>query len=220
MDAKQIDHGRYHIHIWRFGDRYQCKVCIDYKHDDPYVGFNLSDTVEEAEAKAWDWIDNYELDEKPTAEEVIAANMKAYALVYPSRMDCLQHKFFSIGNGYHWLDGRLQSIDAELPEEVENDPFEDLRSSLDGLKQKILDLVKDDEDNEELKRVLDIFEDQNKSKTRTEYDAHRTGLIDKIPPDITPDWRAVCEEIEAQVRAQGHTQRADEIKKGLDNANT
>lgn len=226
MERLHFKQDRYLISIWKFGERFQCTITVDYEHSgnpfrEPYIRFDLSDSIEEAKTKALDWIDEYTFGDKPEAEDMIARNMELYPSIYRNKMECLQHMMLSSpGNGYYWLDGRVISHEAE-PEEIPDD--DSIMSGLSKLESKLLTLLDDDtslvsdEDKANIQAVLDMLQKPSGPPPRSEYDEPgENALVFVIPPDITPDWYDICEEIEKQFRIQGEEDVADKIRKGLD----
>lgn len=107
--------GRYHVAIWLFGPRYQCKVVIEYQHarsrstltDAPTVGVGLpiSEDLDDAKILGLAWINEFEARGLPSAEAVVSEIFEAWMDLYQYRHEVLTTLFLRSGNGYDWLDG-------------------------------------------------------------------------------------------------------------------
>lgn len=136
--------GRFTATTWKFGDIHQCKVFIKYKHmiegkeyispgfnDQVGIGLTHGKTRNEAMQRATDWIETFKKRGLLSSNKLFKKMEKNYPTLFPDRNRILDHLFFTIGNGYNWLDGGL--IELNPSDHLENkdqkkefDEFEDI----------------------------------------------------------------------------------------------
>lgn len=120
-------HGRFTVTTWRFGDIHQSKVFVDYpKSRDPVgteVGICLrpGKTRKEAMQHGLAWVDTYIKAGGPEGPDTLFPKLyRDWRTIYRTRLDIIDHIFFTIGNGYTWLDGGIIATSDEKPIRVKH----------------------------------------------------------------------------------------------------
>lgn len=206
---------RFVVNIWKFGSIHQAKVLVDYDlkidgkiHDSPlsrpYVGIGLrpGKTRDAAMKTCLDWIDDFKKKGPPTVEESFEHCAKYWADIYPTRISYLDHWFFTIGNGYDWLDGSLMCTSPDdyldtLARREENKKVLEAAAEVEKLMKKYRD--------EDLLKGLPVEEEyddysdpQSKYWTSGVYSFYPVSKdysdICKVPDDVKPEWLALAYE--------------------------
>lgn len=189
---------RFVANTWRFGDIHQAKVLVDYdlKVDgktfvsplsEPYVGICLrpGNTRDEAMKICLDFIEEYNSTIPVSVEDTIKFCAQHYSDIYPNRASFIDHLFFTIGNGYDWLDGCLVNTSPHDHLELQSrkDRDKDLYEAMSAFKALMKETNKDYVDSGEKRRL------------RWEADVHEFYSVNKdysnicqVPDDVKPDW--------------------------------
>lgn len=189
--------GRFTATIWKFGDIHQCKVFIKYKHliegkeykslqFDDQVGISLmyAKTRNEAMQRATDWIETFKKRGLLSSNKLFKKMEKNYPVLFPDRNRILSHLFFTIGNGYAWLDGGL--IELSPSGHTENkaqlkkfDEFEDI-------------IRRAKESGKAARLLLGIAEEEEELDTREIYE-EKVWKGDKLPfYPVSEDYSNIC----------------------------
>lgn len=105
---------RFHVITWKFGSIHQSKIIVKYDATKKQKRFSEGDvgiccdaqqTREEAMKRGLDWVEEFKTSPKMSPNEAFAKAFKNWGGMYPTRMSWRDHVFFTIGNGYDWLDG-------------------------------------------------------------------------------------------------------------------
>jgi hypothetical protein len=200
---------RFVVNTWKFGSIHQAKILVDYDlkidgktHDAPlsrpYVGICLrpGKTRDVAMKTCLDWIDEFKKKGPPTVEESFEYCAKYWSDIYPTRVSYLDHWFFTIGNGYDWLDGSLMNtspdsyLDSLARREENKEVFE--------AAAEVKKLLKKYGYEEILNEYDDYSDPQSKYWTSGVYSFYPVSKdysdICKVPDDVKPDWLALAYE--------------------------
>ena len=141
--------------------------------------------------------------------------------LFSTRQECYDFLFCVIGNGYKWKRGQIVRVgdgeedrNIQMWEEMDYADLQDEWESA-GIKPKAAQSEmnigkrrKDDEKLHNLKRENDLEDglpdigpyDSNK---RHWYPICEYSLINNVPKDVKPDWKAAAEECRAMLREDG-----------------
>lgn len=213
---------RFTIHIWGFGPRYQCVVNVDCLHrKDPVgVGMPISSTKEEAMKAGTDWIAHFKENGVQNAEEYIAEKYTQWGNLYQYRYQVLEQMFFTIGNGYYWLDGGLQCSGPydhlDYTDKYEGDKFSDNYG---------IDLEDESISLELRLKLKEIFGEKKKTTPGPHHDDGRVRRLYPVypgysnilivPDDVRDDWLQVAYEAALLLRDKSDVS----LERGEDNHN-
>lgn len=208
--------GRYHLHVWPFGQIYQCKVIVQYAYsserfylgaiddDSPAVGICLSasETRDKAMKLGLKWIEEYEATGPATPERLFQSCYENWKTLYQTRPDVIDHVFYTIGNGYDWLDGAIVNTGPYDHIEAADSDLED---KMDGIAADWEELRKKHPDLPELpwkkREHYKVGPHPDDHAPRSFYPAsERYSNLTLIPEDVTNDWLEVCYEAALMLR--------------------
>ena len=178
---------------WEFGDIHQCKLFIKYngaKREEVGIGLEYETTIRRAMEKLARWGKKYEKRRPLTPEKFIQKQIKDWPTLFKDRLDVIDYTFFTIGNGFDWLDGEV--VDCG-PEAVSNhkDEEEDL------FDQRFVRSLKEAGiSDKDIKELMERAEEQEKErlaklppKTHRFYPVSEDySLVSIVPDDVLPGW--------------------------------
>jgi hypothetical protein len=215
--------GRYHICIWLFGPRYQCKVLVEYEHgepsnktDSPTVGMCLpiSETLEAAMEMGLTWIREYEDKGPDTPEKVFKASYNNWVDLYQYRHQVLSQLFLTCGGGYSWLDGCIVDTSPFSHLEVVNSPVREDSAEIAEMAATWAELIAA---NPELDDDGAIAKYLSPPKVKTPgphpddgrmlETRYTSGFcnISRVPDDVTDEWLRVAYETALMLRDRSDT---------------
>lgn len=220
---------RIRLTTWQFGSIHQCVLNISYNDDDVHIGLEPNKTVQEAMAHLVQFGIN--LIEKGFSQSVEQVFQDCYAhwpSLYRTRLDIINHIFFTIGNGYEWLDG---SIICAGPEDHigarERDEYRRKNPDQSTLKSIALfkAIVEDPESSEETKKIaergLSLYDNETETdftrplpddgQPRAFYPVCDSSNICNVPNDVKPDWLALA--YEAVILLRDRSGISDEVRR-------
>ena len=209
--------GRFDVLTWRFGNIHQCKVFVHYSGSrDPSelgrIGMCLrpSKTQKEAMQKGLDWVKQYQTRGPLTPDELFPNLYWDWKTIYRTRLDILDHLFFSIGNGYSWLDGSIVPTDLGEREEltmsrrfpgvkIPENPPKFGSDECQKLPAKVqLAILETEIDAQEEDLPVGPLPDDG--APRSFYPICQYCNILHIPDDVKPEWLAVAYEAAVALR--------------------
>lgn len=182
--------GRFTFLVWKFGDNWQNCVEIDYPYasslngDAPYISQQLKKTLNGAMQNIARWADLYEKLGPPTYEESYMQAVERHPM-YRTEEEFLDQLFYTIGNGYCWLDGALVVKEGHLPE-YEGDSIWHESSNKSYL----------EEDQIRRRRLLgplyeqmkDIFDRDREPNLKVYPADEKYSKMFFVPDDVKEDW--------------------------------
>jgi hypothetical protein len=194
---------------WPFGRCYQCVVEMDYpKSRDPIdggsvrIGLEAQPTRDKAMIHGVLWAKRISAEGFQGPEELFADLYRHWPTLNRTRLDVIDHVFFTNGNGYAWLDGCIVSEGPEdhLRYNRKKDLAEkaghmaNFRRIVENHKGEDTPLVQSF--RESLNRYggegFGPFPDEG--KPRNFYPICEYAKICIVPDDVRDDWLAVCYE--------------------------
>lgn len=168
-----------------------------------------------------------------TLELTIQAMFDEYPTLFQDRVDCLNHLFCVIGNGYKWINGELVDIDDNYSKSelkafethlVNGKAFQYNKMSFRDIerqyvKEAILERLTDEQKTPEVLKILDEKIEAGLTKpdnfpieqSRAErWYFHSAGYcrdyayLFNYPENIKPDWLAGIEETKKMLREDGY----------------
>ncbi|MFA6235136.1 MAG: hypothetical protein WC824_13260 [Bacteroidota bacterium] len=107
---------------WRFGSIHQCKIFVEYPQSrDPCDGTEIGicllhrKTLKGARSHVLKWAEKIAAGNFPGPDDLFTRLYLEWPSQFRTRLRVLNHLFFTIGNGFSWLDGCL--IDSS-PEDI------------------------------------------------------------------------------------------------------
>lgn len=169
-----------------------------------------------------------------TVETTLQKMFDEYPDLFSTRQECYDFLFCVIGNGYEWKRGQIVPCEYEedrniqIQEEAEAADYAALTAAWEsaGIKPKAVqseaNIAKKQEDDSwlhNMKRENDLADglpdigpyDPDK---RHWYPICEYSLINNVPDDVKPDWKAAVEECKMMLKKDGID--LDEIKKTKD----
>ncbi len=130
-----------------------------------------------------------------TVETTIQRMFDRYPDLFSDRKECLNHLFCVIGNGYEWKRGQI----VECGEDDEIEPF----------------IIEEEKKDYEVKHPKAEQSKENIARWNDRkalypmayefkwYPLCEFSLINEIPDDVKPDWKAAAEECKELLRKDG-----------------
>lgn len=223
---------------WQFGSIDQCVV--DVVGVDTRICLEPQSARIHAKKHAIEWIRQYEARGPLSVEETFKNCYESYPTLFRTRLDCIDHILFVIGNGYGWLDGAcidespeeksersspayIKQLEAKRAEYTKSlGPDTDawhshvLKRALEREERGEIQRLWDDLDYRNLNDVLEL-EDLKKpgpfpddGKPRIFFPVGQYSRILSIPDNVRPDWLEVCLEAALALRDRS----GHSVKKG------
>lgn len=221
---------RIKVLTWKFGEIHQCKVFIRYAdghhpiHGDR-VGICLmaQPTRLEAMKHGVEWAEHYIETGPPTVEQVFSDCYNHWPTIYRTRVDVIDHLFFTNGNGYEWLDGAIQCTGPDdYIESQRREEYRRTHPTEDEIREKELfsNMLKKHKEKPYLSDdmlaiindMLDIKSKKERAKEegrplpddgtlRNFYPVSQDfAEITRVPDDVRPDWLALSYEAALMLR--------------------
>lgn len=178
--------GRFFVGVWPFGDGWQSKVYVeDPDNTDPVsdkakeVGVYLGcwPSMDEAMRRAHAWVVAYE---PQSVESVLAGMFADYPDLFRTLADAYDHLFFTVGNGYDWLDGALVET-VQDPAERSVDPMSAYGNLPYAVRQRLQQILRE-------KKDLPKGPVHDDGAPRPFYPLSDYSLITRVPDNVRPDW--------------------------------
>ncbi len=132
-----------------------------------------------------------------TAENTLQWMMDFYPDIFPTRQQCLDHLFCTIGNGYKWINGELVYEDFlskrySMREKIERAEawYEDLYKQRRRIE---LELAKKDPNYTPNPKYFNSWSSPSK----------KYSFLYNYPSDIKPDWAKILNECKEMLIADG-----------------
>lgn len=148
-----------------------------------------------------------------TVETTIQQMFDEYPSLFSTRQECYNFLFCVIGNGYEWERGQIVRIgDSEEDRNIqmweEMDYADEAKPKAVQSETNIAEKRKEDEELHNLKRENDLKDglpdigsyDPEKHHW---YPLCEYSLINNVPEDVRPDWKAAVEECKEMLRKDG-----------------
>lgn len=158
-----------------------------------------------------------------TVETTLQKMFDEYPDLFSTRQECYNHLFCTNGNGYEWKRGQIVPCEYEedgniqMREEAEAADYAALTAAWEsaGIKPKavqsetnVVKRRKEDEELHNLKRENDLEDGlpdigPYDPDRRHWYPISKYSLINNVPDDIKPDWKAAVEECKLMLADDG-----------------
>lgn len=219
---------RYRMMTWKFGDIWQCGINIPFSSPlpnsgSPYanlgvrIGLEPTKSRDASMKKALQWVEDYRKNGPQTWEQICRNCYDKFPTLFKRESDVIKHVFFTIGNGYSWLDG---SIICEHPEDTtryRKTDLDEYYDRIDASFERIATLCEQwQQENKEIPEGLQKFVEEAKERRKEkilETETHRLPLPEPkegidleypseeysnimcIPDDVTDDYLLLCSRI-------------------------
>jgi len=181
-------HERFFIGVWPYGDEpeWSVKVWVNKVGTKNEVGINLGarPTMEESMQAGLAWVEMYLKDGPTSYEATLETMFREYKTLFRTIADADGQLFFTIGNGYEWLDGAIIRTNQEP------DPGKHFRTDTSKFPKEIRDVFEKVEAENE---ALPIGPIEDKGEPRFFYplsDQHSNLCL--VPDDARSDWVAAA----------------------------
>jgi hypothetical protein len=146
-----------------------------------------------------------------SVEEFVRTSILAYPSIFTSRTNVLHHVLCVIGNGYKWsTDGTVVSNTGEsiAPWDLETATKRMETYLEDNLPSDLRDLIRPDMMKGVAEEAKIVAEVDNLMYLRTPVEhfypqSKDYALLMNIPENVTPDWKAACDEMRELAIAAG-----------------
>lgn len=185
-------HDRFFIGVWPYGDEpeWSVKVWVKYPgaklRSGQEVGINLGarPTMEESRQVGLAWVEKYVKDGPKSYEATLETMFREYKTLFRTVADALGQFFFTIGNGYEWLDGAIIQTNQEP------DPGKHFRTDTSQLPKVVREVFEKVEADNEALPVGPIEDDGGPRYFYPLCEAHSN--LCSVPDDARPDWAAAA----------------------------
>lgn len=125
-------------------------------------------------------------------DETIEQSIRCYPSVHRNRSQVLDHLFFTIGNGYEWINGELVN---PFPYKTEFEPHYSLTNAIERGTVDASDLRRSMESDFEDRCISEESVERSKRYgVFSPYPESDLSRINNLPDNITPEWAAAARE--------------------------
>lgn len=193
----EANNGRFKFLTWPFGSIHQCVVEVEYDHriegkthhgcrgSQIHIGLQAQKTRDASMKRAIKWAKEF-ADSKPkSAEQVFTDCFTNWRTLYRTRLDVIGHIFFTIGNGYDWIDGNVVYTNPDSHLEIaEREAWQEKNDE--GFMVRARKLEKE-------ATPIGPLPDDGEKKAFCPA-SKNYSLVSIVPDDVTDEWLAIAYE--------------------------